>query len=277
MSIWSVIGNFFSLEVKNTGNTITKTSTKEKRVLKIKNLTFVNHIANNNQLSNELKEELIERVERKENIDELSFKDDAEKVKNIKSIEHLKDIYDLKDFSLMSNIDVYEVIKNNNLFEKMIDNQNTRERKKIKENLEFLQESNHEEKTALIWMYISNLSWNKNNFNTILKYREKILEKYNLEKNSLNFESLALFNKFGVFEQGTMTNYSFTERNKSNTEEKLGKSLDEIYQLLPELKIIFSEDESKGAFIKFTSLMSWIENLSYAAQWLLMNIGLSFK
>ena len=241
------------------------------------NTTNHYHLLESTNFSNELNNEIKEKNTRKTEIENLSFDNEDEKIKNIKSIEHMQDIWELKQFTLMSSEEIYQTIKNNNLIEKIIDNQDKRERKKIKDNLRFLEQSNHEEKTALVWMYISSILVEKLNFISLKKYIELIRNKYNLEQNYLEVDSLALFNKFGIFEQSVIKSSSFSPSNKKHVERVYMTDLEEVYNFFPEIKSIYSETNEISNTIQLNSLMPWMTLLSYAGEWLLMDLGLKFK
>ncbi len=242
------------------------------------NTTNNYHFLESTNFSDELNNDIKEKNTRKTEIENLSFDNEDEKIKNIKSIEHMQDIWELEQFSLMSSKDIYQTIKNNNLIEKIIDVQDARERKKIKDNLKFLEESNQEEKTAIVWMFICSVMLNEQNYKIFQIYANNIRTKYNLEKNYLEIDSLALFNKFGIFEQSTLKNIVFSNQSKHNFEDLFKTSLENIYNIFPEIKLIYSKTERNiNSNTSLVSLIPWISLLSYSCKWLIMDLGMKFE
>ena len=242
------------------------------------NTTNHYHISESTNFSDELNNEIKEKNTRKTEIENLSFDNEDEKIKNIKSIEHMQDIWELEQFSLMSSKDIYQTIKNNNLIEKIIDVQDARERKKIKDNLKFLEESNHEEKTAIVWMFICRVMINEQNYKIFQTHANNIRTKYNLKKHYLEIDSLALFNKFGIFEQSTLENIAFSNQSKYNFEDLFKTSLENIYNIFPEIKLIYSKTAINiNSKTEIVSLIPWISLLSYSCKWLMMDLGMTFK
>jgi hypothetical protein len=91
-----------------------------------------------------------------ENINEINRRVDKlevifqEKNESVKSLEHNLDLDDFSKIYLLSKDDLAKIIEDNKVFENIIDSQEERDRRFIIKNLEFLKESNHEEKTALV-------------------------------------------------------------------------------------------------------------------------------
>jgi len=198
-------------------------------------------------------------------------------LESIKTLEHYVSMEKYLKLYISTDDKVYRICQKNQVLAMMFETQEERERRKIINNAKFIKESNNEEKTALIWMTIVHQMEKKQKFDFFVKEKEilsKIRKLYPLKKAYLDFnESCALFNKFGVFEQGTIYQRSF-EKETYKTDKDWTMSIEDIYINFPEIKTIFNykPEPGKDYGINYTSLMPNIYDLYLAASWLLADI-----
>ncbi len=209
------------------------------------NTTNIHNYPFSNLFSKKLKNKTAKRVEElQQQINELKSTTEIEK------LSELRDLNRIWDEILVSDDNVYEILKKNNILKESIEGSEEK-KKEILNNIQFMNTAGIEEKTALIWCFMSDVNIDSN---------FKILrEKYPFKKPYVSFgKSLNIFSNCGVSMQGNII--AVPPKNEI------------LFTKVPELKQIFNfEWKSKENIlgVKLTALAPQIKLLLLSLNWIL--------
>lgn len=233
----------------------------------------------NKNLSPEIKKDILSKDKRWAKLNVMLDKYAKD---NIMDLNHMLDVTNLLELATLTNDELYKMIQDNLLLKRIIETHDERKRKEIIRNIEFLNEANHTEKTALVWMYImSIMTKSLDNFNILIEQKKikELRNTYPLTEPNINlYQSAALFSKFGVFEQEASKTLEFSREKYSKKNEKVFQmSVDKLYSIIPEMEKIYNPDSNAKNGINYYSLIPSTINLNLAAKWLLQKIGFIFN
>ncbi len=211
------------------------------------NTTNINNYPFAGLFSRKLKNKTEKRVEDlQQQINEL--KSNTE----IKELSELRDLNRIWDEILVSNDNVYKILKKNNILKKSIE-ASEESKKEILNNIHFMNTAGIEEKTALIWCMatIANIdAWDDSEL-------KSLRVKYPLQKPYVSFgKSLNIFSNCGVSMQGNV---------KAGTPKN-----DMLFKKIPELKQIFNFEWEKNILgIALTQLAPQMNLLLLSLKWII--------
>ena len=152
-NVWKKLFGINNKNVEINPNIDLQNNNNKKINIKSYNSTItINTTSLNLDINKKLNADLLQKEIQEKYVYNLEIPNQEKKIKAISSIQHLKQLYEIGEFTKFSSKEVFDIIKSNDLLDKMIESQDYNERTKIIQNLDFLEKSTKEEKIILVWL-----------------------------------------------------------------------------------------------------------------------------